>query len=665
MAVSTQNSTTSPPAGDSARNRSELATLPLAWIERWEEQPRKKFDEDALDELAGSIQEHGLIEPLVVRPVGPGRYRLIAGERRWRACQMNGLEEVPVQIRHDVDDATAMKLALIENLHREDLDPIEEAEGYAALNRIVGMKQADIAAAVKRSQPVIANAIRLLELPEPVQQMVRDGRLSKAHGLALLKYADKPAFCAGLAAHVIANMIPSKVVEAGITDPWGNKGGIAASQLGEHLVTRVDDSDLETTDLEAAGITVFGEGYHRYTPDIETYAAAASAARKAKEARIQRQLEEARAAAKAEGKKLVKLDGLPYGSYEEIRSWSRPPEGCSEACPCRARAIARGSKEVVQICTDPKRYQKLSTAKAREETKERRTAAKEKAAELDAILAAAPALDVHGLAIVVANRLWQYPKAVGRRMIQQFAAEVLDPKVLESYDTRRDTYEKLARLPAENLVRILVHGSLLDEVSRYHQYGTMSSELTWYLEGAGIETVPTDEASLRGLIQVAQARVNDIHIQNQPGLCERWKDTLRQLDERLVRAVEEKAAVHAAAVAAGVLEEDPPAPPKPRTNPTVCQGCGHVRGKCTCAEASTEGLRANSRAYLMGLLTQYGVFSPSDQPADDAVLIEFARDLLCEEEMPDVRDHDRAIVRDAIADLEAQLTTSAPAEAAE
>ena len=147
-------------------------------------QPRKHFNDDRLDELMESIREQGVIQPLIVREVG-GKLELIAGERRWRACQKIGEEEVPVIIR-DVTDAEALEMALIENLQREDLDPIEEAEAYSRLSREFGMKQEEIAKRVGKSRATVANAIRLLDLEPSVSALVSQGLLSSGHAKAIL-----------------------------------------------------------------------------------------------------------------------------------------------------------------------------------------------------------------------------------------------------------------------------------------------------------------------------------------------------------------------------------------------------------------------------------------------------------------------------------------------
>ena len=159
--------------------------LPISQVESCASQPRKQFDPDALADLADSIREHGIIQPLTVRKLQSGYYQIIAGERRWRAARMAGLSEVPA-IVIEADDRKAMELAMIENLQREDLNPMEEAEGYQRLMKEYGLTQEEAAARVGKSRPAVANALRLLLLPEEVRSLVEDGTISAGHARAIL-----------------------------------------------------------------------------------------------------------------------------------------------------------------------------------------------------------------------------------------------------------------------------------------------------------------------------------------------------------------------------------------------------------------------------------------------------------------------------------------------
>lgn len=159
--------------------------LPMDQVEPGLNQPRKHFDEAALAELTESIRQHGVLQPLTVRRLATGRYQIIAGERRWRAAGQAGLTQVPAIII-EADDRKVMELGLIENLQREDLNPMEEAAGYRALIRDYGLTQEEAAKRVSKSRPALANAMRLLGLPQEVQWLIEQGNLSAGHGRALL-----------------------------------------------------------------------------------------------------------------------------------------------------------------------------------------------------------------------------------------------------------------------------------------------------------------------------------------------------------------------------------------------------------------------------------------------------------------------------------------------
>lgn len=168
-----------------SEDSNKSVTLKIAELEPNHNQPRKDFDEKALIELAESIKQHGLIQPILVRPIIGGGYQIVAGERRYRASRMAGLTEVPVTIRELTEEET-MEIALIENLQRENLNPLEEALGYQSLMEEYDLSQEQVAAAVGKSRPAIANTLRLLNLPKPVTELIKEGKISAGHGRALL-----------------------------------------------------------------------------------------------------------------------------------------------------------------------------------------------------------------------------------------------------------------------------------------------------------------------------------------------------------------------------------------------------------------------------------------------------------------------------------------------
>ena len=174
---------------DESDDEAEQLTLPISKVEPRSEQPREFFDQEALEALADSIRQYGLIQPITVRKLDSGYYQIIAGERRWRASRLAGLTEVPVRVI-EADDRRTAELALVENLQREDLNPIEEAKGYKLLIEEYGLTQEDAARSVGRSRPAVTNAMRLLMLTPPVMEMVEKGKLSAGHARAILSVSE-------------------------------------------------------------------------------------------------------------------------------------------------------------------------------------------------------------------------------------------------------------------------------------------------------------------------------------------------------------------------------------------------------------------------------------------------------------------------------------------
>ncbi len=204
--------------------RSGVAKVDIELIRPDDGQPRRKFDETSLDELAQSIRNQGLLQPLLVRREGKG-YRLIAGERRWRAAQRAGLSDVPVLVR-EANDAEAFELALVENLQREDLSPLEEAEGYRRLLEERKWTQEQVAERVGKERSTVANAMRLLALPAEVKQLLEGGDLDMGHARALLGVA-KSADMVALARQVVAEKLSVRETEARVK---AGKGGAKAAK---------------------------------------------------------------------------------------------------------------------------------------------------------------------------------------------------------------------------------------------------------------------------------------------------------------------------------------------------------------------------------------------------------------------------------------------------
>lgn len=195
-----------------------VLSLPIEVIERSSEQPRKRFDEARLEELAASIREHGIVEPILVRHDGQ-RYRIVAGERRWRAAQRAGLQEIPAIVR-DATAREAFEIALVENVQRADLNALEEAEAYRLLVTEYGLTQEQVAQRVGKERATVANALRLLKLPEDIRDAVGDGRLDMGHARALLGLED-PAQMRRVAARVLREGLSVRATEAMVRELLG------------------------------------------------------------------------------------------------------------------------------------------------------------------------------------------------------------------------------------------------------------------------------------------------------------------------------------------------------------------------------------------------------------------------------------------------------------
>ncbi len=244
-----------------------VTTLRLTDIEPNKDQPRKQFDEEALSELSQSIAQHGVLQPLLVRPMTNGTYQLVAGERRWRAARMAGLVQVPVVIR-EMTEKEAAQLALIENLQRQDLNPMEEAIGYQTLMNNYGLTQEETARVVNKSRPAVANALRLLNLPESVTELVASGKLSAGHARTVLSFPSaqqeevaKQAALTGLSVRQLEKMAkaatklpkaPTAVatrdsfyneVELALAQSLGRRVTVTASGKGGKLTVEFYDND--------------------------------------------------------------------------------------------------------------------------------------------------------------------------------------------------------------------------------------------------------------------------------------------------------------------------------------------------------------------------------------------------------------------------------------
>jgi len=237
--------------GDSPALASGLAMLAISSITPHPDQPRRHFDDAALDELASSIAARGVIQPVVVRPQSGGGYQLVAGERRWRAAQRAQLHEIPAIIR-DLDEREVMALALIENLQREDLNPIEEARAYQRLADQEGLTQADIARMVDKSRSHVANLQRLLALPEPVLALVEQGKLAMGHARALIGVEDAVA----IAEAAVAKHLSVREVERLVRRKQQGEGTLRRTRLARQSDDAADIAAVQSHLEEFLGLAV-------------------------------------------------------------------------------------------------------------------------------------------------------------------------------------------------------------------------------------------------------------------------------------------------------------------------------------------------------------------------------------------------------------------------
>lgn len=241
-------------------------TLPLSEITPNKDQPRKTFDEGALAELADSIKQHGVLQPLLVRPIASGGYQLVAGERRWRASKMAGLREVPVVVK-ELNDTETMEIAIIENLQREDLNPIEEAEGLQALIDKCGFTQEDVAVSVGKSRPAIANSLRLLKLPFEVREMTKNGEISAGHARALLAF-DNEAMIYEAAQNIVKNKMTVRDVER-LAKIKENDSNVSVKR-NKRRDSFYDEVELSLSEILGRRVKVYN-GRGKGTLEIEFY----------------------------------------------------------------------------------------------------------------------------------------------------------------------------------------------------------------------------------------------------------------------------------------------------------------------------------------------------------------------------------------------------------
>jgi ParB family transcriptional regulator, chromosome partitioning protein len=226
-------------------------TVPIEHVSRNPRNPRRSFDPADLEDLSRSIRQHGIVQPVMVRRAGEDRYEIIAGERRWRAAQMAGLVDIPVIVR-DVDDRTALEIAIVENVQRADLNALEEAQGYEQLIAQYGYTQNDLGEVIGKSRSHVANSLRLLKLPDEVRQMLADGVLSAGHARAIVSTSDPVRLARKIADEGLSVRDAEKLAQKD-AEQAANPGGLETKSAG-----RADEKDADTLALERSLSDVLG-----------------------------------------------------------------------------------------------------------------------------------------------------------------------------------------------------------------------------------------------------------------------------------------------------------------------------------------------------------------------------------------------------------------------
>jgi len=451
-----------------------------------------RFEEGPLRELAESIQQHGLLQPIVVRPVrehrpGGALYEIVAGERRYRACKMAGLEEISVRIHHGLDDEQALKLAIIENVQRVDLDPIEEAAGYRRLAGL-GMKQLEIAAAVQKSQPAVANRMRLLELPEDVQERIRQGELTPAHGVALASWKQLPKVASKLAEFAAANNWTSKQMENPLGQGWQVLEVLKQTNVMREGYSALFDRQIcHRCPYDAYRNPGNGYGFC-FRP--EHYDELNEAAKATRETERRAKILTAVETAEEEGVKLPSLHDLPYDSYERLNDTSTIPSGCTDTCPNRGKALGY-SGEVVPVCLDPKCYRKLKSADTRAENRAGRELAVRLLRRLEQKIDGTQAFGTREMAVITVLAFrndWRsghgMKEACERQGVPEIARLIKDNWGVGGKPwSGAQRYDALASYSLVQMAKVVLETVIRSELHyRYQERATSESPITdWWL----------------------------------------------------------------------------------------------------------------------------------------------------------------------------------------
>lgn len=475
------------PAAHSAPNSPPpIATseeaFPLDWIEASPLNPRKTFAAEDLDALAASIAAQGLLEPLVIREVPVEgdvmSYHLVAGERRLRACRSLGLTTVPVRIYRDLTEPQILLMMMAENLARADLNAIEEADGFARLQEEANLTQREIAAQLGKSQPYVANTLRLRKLPVVVQDLVRAGALGKNHAISLASYAAWPDLCLHLAALAVQEGLSQKQI-ASKTFVYDRRHFFIAKGLVAELTQSATKFDWGTICRGACPFDAFrAAGFDWLGICLQpAHAAQLTAEHEA--------AEEAKAAAKLaalaeqiEAGKVVNLSAMGWSDYTRIGA--TPPAGCTDACKCRATGVYEATGDQATVCVNPKRYSSLSGAATREQNKRAKARTQTLSARLESRVQEVAAPTSRELALLVFRAIeWNSVRSAA--LDAQLAALGVTLPGVGWYDFSKsaDALDQLAALRPEDLVRLGVEITLRRELADGQKTEKRWTE--WYL----------------------------------------------------------------------------------------------------------------------------------------------------------------------------------------
>lgn len=467
---------------DAARHALEMVeTIPLPLIDPSPYQPRQVFADEPLAELAASLAAHGLQQPITVR-WGPEqqRYELLAGERRLRAAQQLGWETIPALVR-DVDDAGAATLVVIENLHRQDLNVMEIARAYQAMAE-TGLKQAEIARRVGREQPEIAKFLGLLRLPEDVQQLIAEGRLTRAHGVALARFSRWPKLQSAIASAAAEFGAPAKQLEKGLPlssylssadgGPirYMSRDGTFPACKECPLNARIATSEWSSYCLEPA-----------HWRELDAMQAAERKAEEAQRPPDSRPLDE---------------EVLQAANGTAVRLPYQVPAGCSEACPCRLETRDRWDRPQL-ACTDAARLRTLQDAENARATEERDRRVQAAEAQRAAACQRLDALELVGpneMALLVCEAL----RGADGDIVE---AEALRHGIVLSQDDWLrywnrdgdvDVLAKLAQYPARDLARWAIASMHLADLDLAERYGAETPFVDWYMAATAPPAMPYD-----------------------------------------------------------------------------------------------------------------------------------------------------------------------------